>query len=564
MKRATRRLWHEHLLLVAGTFIVLASEGVCEDAQPSSKQYIEAVRSFADTVLEHGRDVYGERKTPLFVDGLHARTLEPVRWKCRGQTWVLSNFASQQPLLRVLDGLMALTGEQKYRQAAEDAARHALQHLRTPNGLLYWGGHFAWDLEQEKPVGQYADVHELKSHQPYYRLMWRVDAEATRRLMEMIWAAHILDWSLLDYNRHASTSKRLRPQWDHDFDEDTEVPFPAQGNNLSFVNVTPPLTHSGVMLALLDKNDKALTWTRRLIYRWQQGRHPKTGLCGGQLSYRKEDRAQDALRHVHPEINEAKIVASYHQVSRYHHLPLVQMQAGVNLMKAGGKCAEIGTEFIQWASDDLKVYLRRCYDPTTGKFIAVMTDGTPIKWQQSHTGYYVPESFAPREPDGFIAWSYAMAYRLTRDEAHWRMLRRVGTQFGIGDIGQPGGARTSLRLDTDQSDWQTIYALLELYRATDDREFLRLACRIADNILETQASSGMFPRQGRDYARTGDEAPLAILHLAGTIEDKSSMLPPPVFDSRFFHCEYHGPLEDYQRKHADKRTYDNLVFYAGP
>jgi hypothetical protein len=36
---------------------------------------------FASTVLEHGRDRYGDRATPLFVDGLHVDTLEPVRWR---------------------------------------------------------------------------------------------------------------------------------------------------------------------------------------------------------------------------------------------------------------------------------------------------------------------------------------------------------------------------------------------------------------------------------------------------------------------------------------------------
>ena len=71
---------------------------------------------------------------------------------------MLSNFASQQALLRTLDGLTGVTGEEKYRRAAEETTRYALEHLRTPNGLLYWGGHLAWDLQEEKPVGQYANT----------------------------------------------------------------------------------------------------------------------------------------------------------------------------------------------------------------------------------------------------------------------------------------------------------------------------------------------------------------------------------------------------------------------
>ena len=551
------------IVIVVLSFIGVAGFPTASSYADENSKYLDAVREFADNVLKYGRDTYGPKHTPLFVDGLNIYTHEPVKWKCRGEIWILSNFASQQPLLRTLDGLTALTGQKKYRRAAENATRYALKYLLSPNGLLYWGGHLAWDLEQERPIGQYADVHELKGHQPYYRLMWRVDASAARQLMEAVWAAHILDWSLLDYNRHASVKKRLSPPWDHEFKEDIEVPFPAKGNNLSFVNVTPPLLHSAAMLAVLDENTDALTWTNRLIYRWQQSRHPKTGLCGGQLSYRKNDRAQDALGHVHPSINEAKIVASYHQVCRYHHLPLAQMQAGLTLKAAGGKYAEVGQQLIRWASDDLKTYAKYSYDPNAGRFVALMIDGTPIKWQQSHTGYYVPKSFAPRQPDGFILWGYALAYRLTGEKTNWSMVRRIGRQFGLGDIGEPENSERVLNFETNHNDWRTIYALLEIHKEMDDPAILRLACRIADNILTMQVKTSLFARPGRDWARTGDEIPLALLQLAAALDGRSSLVPPAIFDQRFFHCEYHGPLDKHQQKRADKRTYDNLVFYGG-
>lgn len=534
----------------------------CWAAEGGSGSYLSAVRAFADTVVDHGRDTYGKQHTPLFVDGLHGETLEPVRWQKSGETWVMSNFASQQPLLRLLDGLTALTGEARYRQAAEEATQYALKHLQAPNGLLYWGGHLAWDLEAEKPVGQGTDTHELKGHQPYYELMWRADQRATGRLMEAIWAGHILDWSLLDYNRHASVKRMVAPQWDRQFNETIEVPFPAKGGNLSFANVTPPLLHSGTMLAILADDNNALTWTRRLLYRWQQGEDPKTGLCGGQLSYRKGDRAQAALGHVHPTINEAKIVASYHQTCRYHQIPLAQMQAGEALIAAGGGRADLGREMIRWASDDLKVYAQRSYDSEKCVFAALMTDGTPIRWRESKTGYYVPESFAPVRPDSLILWNYAVAFRLTRDDAHWRMAGAMAKALGLGDLGQPSSGR-SLRQDTDNGNWRVIYALLELHRATGDDGLLQLACHVADNVVKMQSKHGLFPRSGRVFARTGDEAPLALLHLAAALDGKQSLLPPPIYDSRFFHCEYHGPLEEHQKKRADKRTYDHLVFYGG-
>ena len=553
------------VIYVLALFITIAPQKVlCREERPNSEKYLKAVQYFADTVIEKGRDTYGNKHTPLFVDGLHVRSLKPVIWKKDGQSWLLSNFASQQPLIRTLDGLGALTVDTKYRQAAVDATRYALKHLQSPNGLLYWGGHLAWDLEQERPVGQYAGIHEMKGHQPYYRFMWEIEPKSTRRLMEAIWATHILDWNRLDYNRHANTEKPAGPKWNHEFDDNIEVPFPAKGSNLSFANVTPPLTYSGTMLAVLGQDKDALRWTRRLAYRWQQGKHPKTGLCGGQLSYRKHDRAQDALGHVHPLINEARIVASYHQTSRYHHLPLVQMQAGETLLKAGGKYADVGREFIAWALEDLKIYARRSYNSDKGQFIALMIDGTPLKWQEAKKGYYIPESFAPRNPDGALLWGYAMAYRLSKDEAHWKMVRQIAQSMGIGDIGLSTGKKQALNFDTVLADWRMIYVLLELYRAEGDRTMLRLASRIADNLLKLQKETGLFPRPGRDYARTGDEIPLALLHLAAALEGKSDKMPQPMFDSRFFHCEYHGELEEHQKKRADKRTYDNLVFYGSP
>ncbi len=549
-------------LLTAAALVAGVGSATAADPPADNNRYTRAVRTFCDMVLEHGRDTYGRRHSPLFVDGLQAQTLEPVRWKKGGQTWVLCNFASQQSLLRTLDGLSALTGDPHYRQAAEDATRYALAHLRSTNGLLYWGGHIAWDLDQDRPVGEYPDVHEVKNHQAYYPLLWRVDAPATRQLCEAIWGAHVLDWSLLDYNRHARTEKPAPALWDHPFLENTPVPFASVANNLSFTLVTPPLVDAGITLALCGKSTNALTWTRRLVYRWQQARDPKTGLCGGQLSYRKDDRAKDALGHVYADINEAKIVATYHRTTRYHHLPLAQMEAAEQLSAAGGDYAGVGREFIRWASQDLKTYGHYCWQPETQQFISLLTDGRPIPWEKARPGYYDASSFAPAKPDGFIFWGYAMAYRLTRDPTHWDMARQMAQALGLGDLGKATASALSLRLDTPVRDWRCIYALLELNRATHDRSFLKLAGRIADNILATQTRTGLFPRPGRLWARTGDEAPLAVLHLAAACEGRESQLPLPMLDNAFFHCQFDGAPGRQKPGIDDKRTYDGTVFYG--
>jgi hypothetical protein len=90
--------------LAAAALLACGCLSYAAEPRSDGERYIRAVRTFADSVLEHGRDTYGQRHTPLFVDGLQVETLEPVRWKKDGQTWVLCNFASQQSLLRTLDG----------------------------------------------------------------------------------------------------------------------------------------------------------------------------------------------------------------------------------------------------------------------------------------------------------------------------------------------------------------------------------------------------------------------------------------------------------------------------
>ncbi len=49
-------------------------------------------------------------------------------------------------MLRTLEGLAAVTGADRWRQAADNWIAHAMEKLRDPDSdLLYWGGHSCWD-----------------------------------------------------------------------------------------------------------------------------------------------------------------------------------------------------------------------------------------------------------------------------------------------------------------------------------------------------------------------------------------------------------------------------------
>ena len=128
-----------------------STPALTDEATPSDpNRYLNAVREFADNVLKYGRDTYGPKHTPLFVDGLNIHTHEPVRWiDPDGTKWILSNLASQQNLFRTLDGLTRITGAPKYRQAAMEAIEYAFENLRHTNGLFYWGHTTAYDAGED-------------------------------------------------------------------------------------------------------------------------------------------------------------------------------------------------------------------------------------------------------------------------------------------------------------------------------------------------------------------------------------------------------------------------------
>ena len=102
---------------VVGSIPILAASP-CLSAESSTareaSKYLQAVREFADNVLRYGRDTYGPKYAPLFVDGLNIHTHEPVKWIApNGDRWVLFDLASQQNLLRTLDGLSKITDDHK-------------------------------------------------------------------------------------------------------------------------------------------------------------------------------------------------------------------------------------------------------------------------------------------------------------------------------------------------------------------------------------------------------------------------------------------------------------------
>ena len=536
--------------VLAGAFALLgtgallcSSPGAAANAK-GGPAYLDAVRSFADNVLAYGKDTYGAQQTPLFVDGLNVDTHEPATWVLNGERWVLSNLASQQNLFRVLVGLSNLTGDEKYVQAARDATAYGFAHLQHENGLLHWGGHQFYDAGREVFVGE-GVKHELKCNYPFYEFMWEVNPEATKRFIEAFWNAHILQWDILDMNRHGAYETRMGELWANGY---KGGPVFFVGKGLTFCNTGSDLFYAGAWLHKLAGDEGAMTWAKRMAHRYVETRSPKTGLGGYQYSQIANDRAKVQFgAELGERALEGTMLDISHAGTRYGIMGLCQLRLGEAL-------GEAGKDFLQWAHEDLTAYARWAYDEKDNTLRPMLSDGTELTAADvKREGYYGASSFEKAPAGAVFLLNYALAYRLTGDELMWKMARNIARGNDLGDIGETPAKPGTLNLKTDNADPVALFAVLEMYAEAKRRPYLQLARRIGDNLLARAFNKGFFTASpDHVYAKFDDIAPFALLHLAAAIQGKADAVPAYNGGRAYFHCTYDGK----------GRTYDGSAIYG--
>jgi len=528
-----------------------------QDRMKRADEILAKVAEYADNAIQYGRDVYGEKPSPLFVDGLNVLTRKPVIWRLPADSTkvsskgmpresVMCNFASQQTLLRVLDGLTDLTGEPRYRQAATETIEYAFENLQHRTGLLFWGGHLFVDLATRKFVGEaHRDAsvgisglaHELKCSYPHYELMYQVNPEATVRLICSIWANHIVNWETLEFNRHGYYDVFPDGVWDHEY-KGGEVPIVTK--NMAFINTGSDLFYAGSMLYHLTGEKPALEWSKRLLGRYEDIRHPKTGLAGYQFTIVPDRRVQRLFEAKHgTRINESTIVNVGYTVQRHALIVVCRLRIAEMLGNAG-------KEFFDSAIADVVALARHGFDRETNTFWAMNNDGLILKPEEmQQEGYFTRADLGRRPVTGLLLWAYALAFRLTRDPFLQETVTSMGQGLGLWD------SAGTMDLETETSDVHTLMAALELYEATKEDACLSLAERIGTNLLEHQFRNGFFVNGPRHInAPFGHQTPLALLSLISVM--KEMPMPKGLPSNYFFHCEYEGL----------GRTYDKQAIYT--
>jgi hypothetical protein len=185
--------------------------------------FVGVVYNYANSMLEHGRDIYGPHKTGLFLSALDRERLRPLKTRPAapagiregdrpgpaGGPLVGANPQLDENLLRLLYFLKGLSGEDRYPQAADSALKCFLENAQSPaTGLLPWGEHLSWNVVTDEVASGHRElVHEFARPWLLWPRCFELAPDACKRFALGLWNSQIADHETGAFNRHASLHK---------------------------------------------------------------------------------------------------------------------------------------------------------------------------------------------------------------------------------------------------------------------------------------------------------------------------------------------------------------------
>lgn len=159
-------LSHIFVVFMVNSGLVWAAETgkVHNETGKKRVDYLKIVMSYADAMLEHGRDKYGPVQSPLFAAALDRKNMKLVgkTSKIQGirksdQVLKGANPMHDMNLYQALYALTEVTGEKRYAEEADKALKWFFEHCQSPaTGLMAWGEHIGWEFDHERPGAKLA------------------------------------------------------------------------------------------------------------------------------------------------------------------------------------------------------------------------------------------------------------------------------------------------------------------------------------------------------------------------------------------------------------------------
>jgi pectate lyase len=183
-------------------------------------------------------------------------------------------------------------------------------------------------------------------------------------------------------------------------------------------------------------------------------------------------------------------------------------------------------------------------------------DGTDLTgYVFPRTGYYGPQGtvLRPLPATDQHLFSYARAFRLSRDPAIWQAVRSMMKGLDLGDPGEDARKPREPRVATNNSSPLSIFALLELHRAGADGSYLALANRVGANLLARSFHRGFFLADAQHlHAKFDAIEPLALLALEAVRRGRPELVPTYSGGGGYIHGQF-GDLG---------RTYDHQAIWS--
>jgi hypothetical protein len=437
--------------------------------------YRRHVQECLETVLAYGTDRYGATHRPILVSILDVTTRTcPKKPAALDEAWRVTrrdrrnpagaNLLTDQPLLKAMQVLSAVTGDERYRHLARRYVDHYLKHLVDEKGFFWWGWHRHYDVYTDRMAGHSGNHHEIHAiHAIDWPFLWEVNPAAVRREIEAIWTWHVIDKQTGEINRHGDGARGC------DFAMSAGACLEA--------------------FAFLATKSGEAVWRKRaeLVarYFWTR-RDPRTNLV--------PDRPN----------------AGKHRFDGGSSVTAVPGLLCHSLLKA---YEWTGTaSFKDQAIAYLKAYATHGYDPATGTFWgALKLDGSPVPGPRVIGGY------AQYEPRGhldlwepyvagyqyaiYTAQAYAHAYHITGDDtllaaarrfAEW-IIRTPPTQGCMQETWYKGYAVQFAPHGTYAGKYgRAISFFLHLYLLEGRDADLAHARRLADESITKLYDKGLF------------------------------------------------------------------------
>ena len=553
-------------------------------------QRLHAVIQHVDNILKYGHEYNTE--THLLPDAINTLTGEPARWVFPNRAAVpYSNMANQQNFLRTLVALSTVTGSDIYKNDAMTILGEFLSDYQHPNGLLQWGGHRMINLDDltiqstEGPNGP----HELKNAMPYYELMYEVNPEATIRFLKQMWTAHFY-WDTTDMNRHGSYSTAFNTNAFGQTIPDDIIVMDEFGNPiipsdspglLPFVNSATDLAYAAFTLSSYTYDPVPSQWAQYLMRQYNLASNPITGMTVYQFKSTRIDPARELLCLDPAYTNSgcgdrvARQFRDFGPIARESNVAWKNTQAiyvdNILMLLEASKKFNIDY-FVDWARTYIEGYLDYAYIRVDGrnKIIPMFIDGTvTYGYITPEVGYFGPSNMRLDYVD--MPTTYLLPILRTilqtpdaeNQEKLWSYFRDIVYTFGLGDIGQLGGANPFLNLSTSISDPFALMTMVELYDYTKNTAYLEAARTIGNNIINEKFHRGFFvENEIMLYSRLDQPDTLALLSLDAVIRGiPLSQMPFYLADSGYIHgylLADDGVIEE--RSYSQHIIYTKTIF----